>query len=348
MRWDNLYIAGIGTYLPDQVETVDEAIAAGRYTEQKKAMNDYRAARVAAPGETGPVMAAIAGREAVARSGLSHDEFAILVHSYVGHQGLDLWTPASFVQQQTIGGSAPAFEVRQGCNAFLGGMELAASYLHAQPDTHAALVTGGDAFQLPFIDRWNSHEQNVDSDGAGAVVLSTRSGFARIRSMFSYGDPSLEPLGRCRAEFSTAPFPDGKTLQLDRSMQDYMHNKDIDLDEIVERISGGVQYSVKRALHEAGIELADVRFFLHQQLAETIAVHGLYNLLGVDRAKTTYDWGKDIGMVGTVDVILGLDHVLAERQPKPGDFVLVQCAGGGYVWTAAVVEILETPHWARP
>ncbi|SEQ65382.1 3-oxoacyl-[acyl-carrier-protein] synthase-3 [Lentzea xinjiangensis] len=346
MRWDNLYIAGVGSYLPDQVETVDEAIAAGRYTEEKKAMNGYRAARVSAPGETGPVMAATAGRVAVERSGFAHDEFGVLVHSYVGHQGLDLWTPASYVQQETIGGSAPAYEVRMGCNAFVGGMDLAASYLYTHPDAHAGLVTGGDAFHLPYLDRWNSHEQNVDSDGGGAIVLSTRSGFARIRSMFTYGDPSLEPLGRCRAEWSTAPFPDGKTLQLDRSMQDYMHNKDIDLDEIVERISGGVQHSVSTALDEAGIELSDVRFFLHQQLAETIAEYGIYKLLGVDREKTTFDWGKDIGMVGTIDIVLGLEHVLTHREPKPGDFILLQCAGGGYVWTAAVVEILETPHWA--
>jgi 3-oxoacyl-[acyl-carrier-protein] synthase-3 len=32
MRWNDLYIAGVGTYLPEQVETVDDAIAAGRYT----------------------------------------------------------------------------------------------------------------------------------------------------------------------------------------------------------------------------------------------------------------------------------------------------------------------------
>lgn len=347
MRWDNLYIAGIGTYLPDQVETVDEAIAAGRYTEEKKAMNGYRAALVAAPGETGPVMAATAGRQAVARSGFAHDEFGVLVHGYIGHQGLDFWTPASYVQQQTIGGYAPAYEIRMGCNAFVGGLDLAASYLNSHQDRHAGLVTAGDAFHLPYIDRWNSHDQNVDSDGGGAFVLSTRSGFARIRSMFTCGDPSLEPLGRCRAEWNTAPFQDGKTLQLDRSMQVYMQNKDIDLDEIIERVTAGVELSVKTALHDAGVELDDVRFFLHQQLAETIAEYGLYKLLGVDRAKTTFDWGKDIGMVGTIDVVLGLEHVLTHRDPKPGDLVLLQCAGGGYVWSAAVVEILEIPDWAR-
>ncbi|MEC4015469.1 ketoacyl-ACP synthase III family protein [Streptomyces sp. H27-D2] len=345
MRWDNLYLAGIGTYLPEQVETVDEAIAAGRYTAEKKAMNGYRSVRVAAPGETGPTMAVHAARQAVARSGLATEDFGLLVHSYIGHQGLDVWTPASYVQRETIGGAAPSFEVKQGCNGFMAGLEAAASHITARPEAPAALVTGGDAFRMPFLDRWASHEQNVDGDGAGALVLSSRGGFARVRATCSIGDPSLEPLGR-HNEWTDTPFPDGRTLSLDTSLRDYMQNEEADLDEVVERISNGVQQSLKQVLHEAGADLSDIRFFLHQQLAETIAVHGLYNLLGVDRASTTFDWGKDLGMVGTVDLVLALDHVIATRNPQPGDLAVLQGAGAGYVWTTAVIEFLETPAWA--
>lgn len=345
MRWDNLYLAGVGTYLPEQVETVDEAIAAGRYTAEKKAMNGYRAVRIAAPGESGPVMAAIAGRQAVARSGHGHEEFGLTVHSYIGHQGFDMWTPASYVQRETVAGSAPAFEVKQGCNGFMAGLEAAASYITLRPDTPAALVTGGDSFRLPYLDRWASHEQNVDGDGGGAVVLSTRTGFARVRATYSCGDPTLEPMARTADDWTDTPFPGGETLQLDTSLRDYMRDEDVDLDEVVERISGGVQHSLKQVLHEAEVELSDVRFFLHQQLAETIAVHGIYNLLGVDRASTTFDWGKDLGMVGTVDLVLALNHVITTREPQPGDLIVLQGAGAGYVWTTAVIEVLETPSW---
>ena len=50
-------------------------------------------------------------------------------------------------------------------------------------------------------------------------------------------------------------------------------------------------------------------------------------------------------MVGTADIALGLDHVLAARDPKPGDLIVMQSSGAGYVWTAAVIEILEVPSW---
>ncbi|HEV3171578.1 MAG TPA: ketoacyl-ACP synthase III family protein [Actinocrinis sp.] len=347
MRWNNLYIAGVGSYLPEKVETVDEAIAAGRYTEEKKAMNGYRAVRIAAPEETGPVMAVKAGRQAVARSGYAGEEFGLVVHAYYGHQGLDLWTPASYVQRETVGGTAPAFEVKQGCNGFMAAMELAGSYIAAHSEFPAALVTGGDAFQLPYIDRWATHEQNVDGDGAGAVVLSTRGGFARVRASYSYGDPELEPMGRTGDRWNDTPFQNGETLTLGTRKYDFIRGEDIDFDEAIERISNGVQLSLKRVLHEAEAELTDCRFFLHQQLAETIAVYGLYNLLGVDRASTTFDWGSNIGMVGTTDVVLALDHVIAEREPRPGDLAVLQSAGAGYVWSTAVIEFLETPRWGE-
>jgi 3-oxoacyl-[acyl-carrier-protein] synthase-3 len=345
MRWNDLYIAGVGTYLPEQVETVDDAIAAGRYTEEKKAMNGYRELRVAAPGETGPVMAAKAGVEAVERSGLSPLDFGLTVHASLSHQGLDLWTPASYVQANTVGGTGPAFEVKQGCNGFMAAVDLAASYLSSHKDLPAALVTAGDAFHLPYFDRWASEEQNVNGDGAGALVLSNRSGFARIRSIHSHSDSTLEQMSRGYAEWTTGPFADGQTLQLNSGVEDFLQNADVDLDDMIARIGGGVRHSLKMALYEAEIELADARFFLHQQLAETIVTHGICGLLGVDRTSTTYDWAKQYSMVGTADIALGLDHVLAERDPQPGDLIVLQSSGAGYVWTAAVLEILEVPSW---
>ena len=179
MRWNDLYIAGVGTYLPEQVETVDEAIAAGRYTEEKKAMNGYRELRVAAPGETGPVMAAIAGREAVERSGRQPLDFGLTVHASLSHQGLDLWTPASYVQAQHDRRQRTGVRGQAGLQRFHGRGRPGGLVRGRAQGPAAALVTAGDAFHLPYIDRWSSEEQNVNGDGAGAFVLSNRSGFAR-------------------------------------------------------------------------------------------------------------------------------------------------------------------------
>ena len=345
MRWNNLYVAGVGTYLPERIETAAEAIADGRYTAERQAVNGYRSVRLAAPGETGPTMAAQAGRQAVARSGHTSEEFGLVLHSYIGHQGLDLWTPASYVQRETVGGSAVAFEIKQGCNGMMAAVEVAASYLTSRPDITAALITGGDAFRMPFIDRWGSDEQTVEGDGAGALVLSTRAGFARVRATFSIGDSSLEPMGRSGNDWTDTPFEDGQPVGVAARKKSYLLAEDMDLEGAIDKISANVQFSLKQVLLEAEAELSDIRFFLHQNIADSIASHAIYGLLGVDRSTSTYDWGQGLGMVGTADPVIGLDHVIATRDPKPGDLAILHGAGAGYVWTVAVLEFLETPAW---
>ncbi|WP_377270020.1 ketoacyl-ACP synthase III family protein [Peterkaempfera sp. SMS 1(5)a] len=344
MRWDDLYVAGVGSYLPARVETAAEAIADGRYTAERQSTNGYRSVHVAAPGETGPTMAAIAGRQAVARSGHAHEEFGLVLHSYIGHQGLDLWTPASYVQRETVGGTAAAFEIKQGCNGFMAALEVAASYVTSRPDVTAALLTGGDAFRMPYIDRWGSDEQTVEGDGAGALVLSTRAGFARVRATYSIGDSSLEPMGRGE-DWSDTPFPNGETIGVAARKKTYLLAEDMDLEAAIDKISANVQFSLQQVLKEAEVELSDIRFFLHQNIAESIASYAIYGLLGVDRSTSTYDWGQGLGMVGTADPVIGLDHVIATRSPKPGDLAVLHGAGAGYVWTVAVLEFLETPDW---
>jgi 3-oxoacyl-[acyl-carrier-protein] synthase-3 len=344
MRWDSLYLAGIGAYLPETVETVDEAIADGRYTEDKKTTNGYRAVRVAGAGQTGPQMAAAAASDAVAMAGLPVAEYGLVTFSCLGHPGADMWVPASYVQREALGGGdAPAVEIKQGCNGFLAAIDVAASFLATRPEPAAALITGGDAFHLPFVDRWSSHPQNVEGDGAAAFVLSSRGGFARVLSTCSVGDPRLtrEP------DWSPVPFPGGKTLSLHTSLLDLMLDEDVDIDAIVERTNQGLLRSVTGALDAAGRSIGDVRYVVHQNLAETIAVHSIHLPLGLDASATTTGWGMGIGMVGAVDVPLGLHHLLTEREADPGDLVVLHCAGAGYVWTSVVLEILRLPEEAR-
>ncbi|WP_117213048.1 ketoacyl-ACP synthase III family protein [Allorhizocola rhizosphaerae] len=341
MRWDNLYVAGVGVHLPERVETAEQAIAMGRYTPEKLAMNGFRAVRVAPADQTGPMLAAAAGRQAVARSGVSPDRIGLLVHTYQNHQGLDFWPPASFVQRETIGGSAPAVEMGQLCNGFMMAIEMAGCYLRAEAGGgSAALITGGDVWRLPYIDRWETHPQNVYGDGGGAMVLSTSGGFARVRATVSFSDSSLEPVSRLGRPWSDAPFANGKPAQFREALEG------VDMDETVEKISTGVRHSMESVLREAEVELSDMRFVLHGQVPDSIAEFGLYQLLGIDRRSTAFDWGQDYGLVSTVNMVLGFNHLIAEREPKPGDLVLFLGSAAGYSWTSLVLEFLDVPDWA--
>ncbi|GAA2382309.1 ketoacyl-ACP synthase III [Streptomyces glaucosporus] len=344
MRWESLYVAGLAAHLPRRVETAAKAVAEGRYDERECAANGIRQVRVSDDGETGPVMAAAAGREAVRRSGRRPGDFGPVFHAYVGHQGQDLWTPASYVRGETVGGHGLALEVRQGSNGGLASVELAAAHLAVHPDTDA-LVTTGDAFRLPYFDRWTSDRQQPHGDGAGALVLSSRGGFARLRATASYGDPSLEVLYR-GGRWTDAPFEDGKPLRLGERQEEYLMREEDAFDRVGQRIAEGSRKVLATALDDAGIELSDARFFVHPNIAESVVEYSFYEYgLGVERSRTTYDWGQDFGHMGAGDELIGMNHVVEERDPRPGDFLVAMGVGAGFVWTVAVLEFLETPRW---
>lgn len=336
MRWNDLYLAGTGTHLPAGRCTAQEAVAAGLTTEDAVAGHGIRAVRTAAPEETGPVMAASAGRAAVAASGIPAEDFRLVLHGYVGYQGQDLWTPASYVQQETVGGHAPAVEIVQSSNGGLFGVELACSHLAARRDPGAVLVTTGDAFQPPYVDRWST-DDIPHGDGAGAVVVSGSGGFARIRSLVSVGDPSLEKMLRGTRGFRTSP---ATRVDLRARVGEFFASDEDALDEIGEKVGTMSVRCLETALAEAETDLAGARFFLHPTIEEPTIEFSYYKMLGVDRSRTTYDWALDLGHVGASDHLIGLDHVVREREPRPGDLLVAMGAAAGFVWTTMVIEFL--------
>ncbi|GAA4849742.1 ketoacyl-ACP synthase III family protein [Kitasatospora terrestris] len=344
MRWENVYVAGIGTYLPDETVTAAEAVADGRYDAANAEASGVRAVRVAADDEPGPVMAAKAGRLAIERAGVAAEDIDLVLHAYVGHQGQELWSPAHYVLNETVGGRAAAIELRQGCNGALAATELAASYLVARPDTTAALVTTGDAFKLPHIDRWSADDQTVYGDGGAAIVLSKRGGFARLLATATRSEPSLEPLYR-GTEWTAAPFAEGKPVDLTARKDSWLMRNEDAYDDALALIGENFAEVLQEALADAGTTLAETQWFVHANVSRQIAEWGFHKALGLDVSTTPYEWGLDHGHMGNSDQFMGIDHLIAEGRPKAGDKLVTIGVGIGFMWTVAVLEFTETPAW---
>ncbi|WP_037607973.1 ketoacyl-ACP synthase III family protein [Streptacidiphilus rugosus] len=345
MRWENVYVAGLGAYLPEQVQTAEEAVALGLYDAEESVGNGIRAVRVANDEEAPPVMAAAAARRAIDRSGHQDQDFGLLLHASIGHQGQEFWTPANYVQNETIGGRGTALEIKQGSNGGLAAVELAASYLSARPSETAALVTVADAFKPPYFDRWASDNQQVYGDGAGALVLSKRGGFARLLSTASLTDATLEPVYRGVTGWTPAPFAEGKPVDLRSRKRDYLLRHEDAYEQTINQMTVNAGQVLQEALDDADTKLADTQHFVHANIAESIATYSFYMTLGIDRATTTYDWGQDIGHCGGADQLLGLNHLVESGRVKAGDKIVTMGVGVGFMWTVAVLEIESVPSW---
>ncbi len=340
MRWDNLYLAGLGSWLP-AATPAREAVDTGLLDAERFKTLGYTSISVAddvAP----PDMAVDAVRSALDRAGVTRRDVALLLHGSLWFQGLDIWPAASYVADRTGLAAVPAYDVQQRCNIGLGAVELAAATLGVSRGT-AAVVSTADRFSPPAVDRWNMHDFNVYGDGGTAMVLSTRSGFARIRSTATVADNGLEGQTRGDAPFTTASPAAAEPVDLLARSTAYARTNDSVQTSI--RIGRVLVMARNAALKEAGVKANQIRRVVTPATGRLPGDSQLHDLLGVPESATTWEYGQTTGHVGGGDWALGLEHLLRTGALAAGDHVLLLGGGAGYTCTAAVVEIVEPPEW---
>lgn len=337
---ENAYVAGLGTSLPDRVAVAD-AIERGD-CDAETGLLGWVSARVAGDVPA-PDLAVAAANQALARSGLDAEDIALLLHGCVWHQGPEGWSPQHYVQRHTVGGNAPAIGLRQGCNTALSGMELAIPYLQSSPERTAALICTGDNFGTPLYDRWRTHRAVVYGDAGVAMVLSSRSGFAKVLAIGSKSMPQFEELNR-----GVEPlFPPGVTVGRSLDFEERMAGYESDLlYEAREHVPGLGAEVTKLTLDAAGLTTDDVTRVVHQATGSDMFLSVLLGPLGIGVEKGINAYGQENGRFGPADQIAGLAHLVETRQVASGDHVLMLGGGPGMTVTCAVLEILETPAWS--
>jgi 3-oxoacyl-[acyl-carrier-protein] synthase-3 len=341
MHWGDLYIAATAAWLGAK-EDVRTALADGRYDPEEYAENDYQYVRTAE--ETSPAdMAVSAARLALRRAGLEDAPVGLYLHATTGFQGLDHWTPGSYIQEHLSGGQAPSVEVRQACNGAMMSLELAAAYLTALPGTTSALITTGDKFTAPRYDRYRSDKNILLADGATAVVLRTGQGVARLVSTATLGDTGHEALGRGTHGWEDAA--DTVTpVDLRGRKKEYLIGGG-DIKDIIKTLTLRQQESMQTALDDAGVAVSDVARFVFPNIGRVAQDWELRKSVGIDESQTTWAWGREVGHIAAGDQFAGLTYLIESQAVHPGDYVALSGVGSGYNFGWAVIEILEQPDW---
>lgn len=344
MRLEDLFIAGTGSWLPPAVDVAD-AVADGRYDPADHAANEYMSITVAGD-QAPPDMAVRAGQQALARSGIPPGDIALLLHASLWYQGVDFWPAASYIHERVVGGEAgryaPAMDIHQMSNGSMAAIEMAAAYLGADRDRRAALVTTADRLALPGFDRWRSDLRGiVYGDGAAALVIA-RQGFARLLSVVTITDSTLEGMYRGNEPFGTVSGHAGQPLD-NRARRADFGSSVADVDALGRRIMSGLTEAIERSLADASVKLTDVAWAVFPNLGANTLRRAYLQPLGLDLAATAWEWGRHTGHVGAADQIIGLDNVARSGRVAPGDRVLLVGIGAGFSWTCAVIEFITAP-----
>ncbi|MFI6098251.1 ketoacyl-ACP synthase III family protein [Lentzea sp. NPDC051213] len=343
MQWNDIYISGVGAFLPKTV-SVEDAIAEGRYDEESASYTDHVSVTVAAPEDNVADMAVAAARQAAARAGAGPADVDAVFYSVVFHAGIDVWNAASYIQQGVSQAGSFAAEVRAGSNGGMVALEVAASYLVAHPDAQTAVLTAGDLWSEPYFDRWRA-DRILYGDGAAAVALSRQGGFARLVSLANATDPSLEAMHRGKLPWGPAQFSAEQPIDLHRRHEEFLETV-ADKDVVWQRVQAGARSVADQALQEANVSLADIDHIVVPHFGRNlITKQCLEPMGGADLERTTFQFARQVGHLGPGDQFAGLNHLSETGALTPGQRVFVFGVGGGFSWSGAVIEVLEPQQW---
>jgi 3-oxoacyl-[acyl-carrier-protein] synthase III len=345
VRTPDVFINGIGVFLPETVSVAD-AVAQGLYHQLDVDQHGWTGVAVAGDVPA-PEMALQAAQEAVKRSGIAPTELNLLLYADSWHQGPDGWQPQYYLQRHLIGGEALAVETKHGCNGMFSALELAASYLRADPQRRTALLVAADNFGTPLMDRWRMGPGYIAGDGASAVVLSKTPAFAELRSVCSATVAEAEELHRAGEPL----FPPGPTggRPLDFTGRSVTYRREAMANgtgtTALFRIQQQTVVVAHRAAEEAGIALADVTRVAFMNYSREIVEQRCLAALGLPMEKSTWEFGRNLGHLGASDQIVSLDHLVGTGELVAGDHFLMLGVGPGVTISAAVVKILDAAPW---
>ena len=343
MKTPDVLISGLGAFLPDRVP-IGWAVERGLI--DRTDAEEYGITSVTFAGELpAPEMAVRACRQALERAGQDATSLSLLLYVSVWYQGPHGWCPQYYVQRHTGAAQATAAEIRQGCMGMFSALELAASHLMASADHEAALVTSGDNFSSPLLERWRFSPHFVMGDAGSAVVLSRRKGFARLKAINAVTLPEYEAMHRGPDPL----YPPGATLP---GKLDFGNSKDRWLDGPDRDPVGPLKLVaaqdelVSRTLDESAITLDDISRVAYANGSRERVEGRAMIPLGLPMSVSTWEQGRAIGHIGASDQIVALEQLLESGSLRPGDHFLMLGVGPGLNIACAVIEILETPCWS--
>ncbi|MFF3767059.1 ketoacyl-ACP synthase III family protein [Streptomyces sp. NPDC001922] len=342
MKFEDTYLAGVGTYLPRTV-TTEHAVEEGWYTKEAREASGLEAVAVE---DVLPAvdMAAHAARTAIERSGHTADDFRGLLHSNSYYQGPEGWSPAHYVLGHTLNRPVSAFHVQHGCLGLLAALESAALRLAAggEPDA-AMLLTAADNFSTPLVDRWTSSSMFVLADSGSSLVVSRRGGFARLLAMDFVSQPGMEAMHRGDDPLFPPQEPVRRVMDFEGRLESWRERwaegGSIPLADFGELIAA----TVERTLDAAGTSLDRIARVVHNGFNQDPLGVFLLDPLGLDVSHGTWDLNRRIGHASVSDFAIGLEHLWSTGEVVPGDQVLVLGFTTGMEAACALLEITARP-----
>jgi 3-oxoacyl-[acyl-carrier-protein] synthase-3 len=327
-----VYIRGVGGYLPEQRRTNRELAAQFGVTEEYIVkLTGIHERRLAAPEQATSDMALLAAQAALDDAGVATDEVDCLL---VATASADHITPsaANLVQHRLGLRPVPAYDLNAGCTGSLYAVITGTSLIRAEV-CHTVLVVGAELASR-LIDAQDIETALVFGDGAGAVVLQANTGPAhglRFLSHIWASDGSKGQVIMTLAGGSRRP----------------TSHETVEKGEHFLRMHGGSVFRfavrilpmlVTEVLARAGRSLDDLALLIpHQANWRIIEAAARQLSLAPERVMVNIDRN---GNTSSASVLLALEEAYHRGRLRPGDTVVLASFGAGLTWAAIALEVV--------
>ncbi len=330
-------LASVAASLPTQTRSSDEvdariAESSSGYRHRPgilEALSGVRARRVAADDVQCSDLAAEAAARALADARLTTSDVDVLIFASAGQ---DMIEPATaHIVQQKLGTRCQVFDVKNACNSFLNGLQLAESLI-ISGSAETAVVTTGEIcsrainWSVSSFDEFKRLFPGYTMGDAGAAAVLTRSDdgrgivYRRFESVSQHWDIATVPCGG-----SLHPRGDEFT---------YLQGDGAKLKEAFVKHGPAL---FRQMLCDARVSVGDFdRAVIHQ--ASVSYVEEMLDLIGIPSEIVEHTVGE-LGNMASASLPVGYARAVEQGRIRKGDRVLWLGLGSGISIGVMIVDV---------
>ncbi|MBF0175247.1 MAG: ketoacyl-ACP synthase III [Magnetococcales bacterium] len=336
MKYPLARITGTGSCLPERCLTNAELSRMVDTTEEWIfSRTGIKERRIAAPGELTSDLAVQAARQALAASGLAAEQLDLII---VATTTADHVFPATAtVVQHKLGITnrhIPAFDMQAVCAGFIYGLSVAEKYI-LSGSCQRVLLIGAEVFSR-LVDWRDRSTCILFGDGAGAVVLeAVNEGERGLLSTHIHGDGTYldmlkGPPGMAQLPMNQGGCAPAEAVQRDIGFMEMRGN------EVFKHAVKAMGQVAEDALQAHSLTADDLTWLIPHQ-ANIRIIQSITKRVGIDPKRVVVTLERH-GNTSAASIPLALDEAVRDGRIKPGDLVLLDGFGGGYVWGAALIR----------
>ncbi|MBD2195606.1 MULTISPECIES: beta-ketoacyl-ACP synthase III [Calothrix] len=303
--------------LTELVETSDEWITTRTGIRQR---------RVASPTESLSLLAAKAGRQAIAQAGITPEDVDLILLATSTPD--DLFGSACQIQAELGATKAVAFDLTAACSGFVFGLVTAAQYIRTGVYQNVLLI-GAD-----ILSRWVDWQDRrtcvLFGDGAGAVILQANES-DRLLGFTLKSDGSQNHYLNLAYQAAAKELIPGVNISQGKYHPITMNGK-----EVYRFAVQKVPEVIDKTLFQANLTIDQIDWLVLHQANQRI-LDAVAQRLNIPNDKVISNLAN-YGNTSAASIPIALDEAVRQGKIKPNDTIAVSGFGAGLTWGAAIFQ----------